>query len=128
MGALHVGEDLAAMVVVLNKISLLEAHAEGLPGIHVDAVYRYRGNGVILRPTTQNALYPALTGGKVIQCGRGKSVCPTGLPGHLPGVIQCRKLWHGRVSARPKKSKGNAGVDLIILQALVQAGGKMRAL
>ncbi len=75
------------MVVVLNEISLRETHAKGLPGIYVDAVYRYGGNGVILRPATQNALHPALTGRKVVQRIRRKSVRPAGLPRHLPGVI-----------------------------------------
>ena len=102
------------MIVVLDEIALCETHAEGLPRIDVDAVYRDRRNGVVFRSASQHALYPALTGGKVIQRVGRKGVRPTRLAGHLPRIVQRGKLWHCRRGPGQQKSAEDAGVDSVI--------------
>ena len=38
---MHVGEDIAPVIVVLNEISLRKAHSKGLTGIDADAAHRH---------------------------------------------------------------------------------------
>ena len=127
MGAVHVREDIAPMIVVLNEISLREAHPVGLIGIHVDAIYRYGGNGVILGSGAEDALHPALADGEIVQRGGREGVRPGCLPRHLPGIVQGGELRHrGRRSGK-EKSPENTGIDPVVLESLVDAAKVLRA-
>ena len=70
MSTLHVRQNVAPVIVVLNKIAFGKTYAVGHATVHVDVVHAYIRDRVILRTGTQNSLNPALPSSEVVQRGR----------------------------------------------------------
>src|SRR5579871_6386015 len=94
VGATHMCEYVAPVVVVLDEIALGKTDAVRLAAVRVDSVHGNRWNCVVLGTASQNALYPVVSESRFIQRIRREGVNPRPLQSNLPRVVQGREVRH----------------------------------
>src|SRR5580658_4604522 len=71
------------------------------------------------RAGAQISFHSALANGEFVQCCGRESMCPGSLAGHLPGIVQCGELRHGRGGTSLQQRPEDAGVNTIVLKLFV---------
>ena len=81
-------QNISPVIVVLDEVSLREAHTESLTAFCIHSSDGDRGNRVVLRSATKNAFHPIRGKDDLVHGCGGEAVVPIQLERTLPVIVE----------------------------------------